>query len=203
MIKFPVVAKSIRELEKQATPGAVAGGQSQATYDIIYDTATYTSAATTTLQFFNAGRATQRLTNFGGRGAFPSPQFFECKAISVDLLIPPGATAIQDMWSLLYGTGAAGVGAPTITVTYADKNYGPWPLSQAHGTGGVTGFHTVTNLAFANNSLPDGGIWLGDSLTFKPNQQFSVDLTWDAANTLAANRNVKVNLIGVLHRAVV
>jgi len=203
MIKFPIQAKSIRTLETQATPGAVGSGQSQATYDIIYDTGTYTSALTTTMQFFNAGRATQRLTNFGGRGAFPSPQYFECRAITVDLLIPPGATAIQDMWSLLYGTGAAGIGGPTIQLEYANKNYGPWPLSFAHGSGGVTGFHTVTNLAFANNSLPDGGIWLGESVTFKPNQQFSVDITWDAANTLAANRNIRVNLIGVLHRAVV
>lgn len=203
MIKFPIKAKSQVALERQATPGPAAGGQSQATYDIIFDTATYTSAATVTLQFFNAGRATTRLTNFAGRGAFPTPQYFECAAITVDMLIPPGATAIQDMWSLLYGTGAAGIGGPTIQVTYADKNYGPWPLSMAHGTGGVTGFHTVTNLAFANNSMPDGGIWLGDSITFKPNQRFSVDMTWDAPNTLAANRNIRVNLIGTLHRAIV
>lgn len=207
MIRFPIKAESRAELEAQSSPQAVAGGQAEVSWHCIYDTATYVSTATTQLQFFNTARANQQLTNFGGRGQFPEPQFFKPYALMVDPIIVPAATAFTNMHFLLFGTGVAGVGAPTINLEYANKNYGPWPLSLAHGTGGPTGMSDTTTAVAANemslNSYPDGGIWLGgNSVVFAPNQQFSVTIEWDGALTLAANCNIRVALAGVWYRRV-
>lgn len=207
MIRFPIKAESRAQLEGQSSPQAVAGGQAEVSYHVIYDTATYVDNTTTQLQFFNTARANQQLTNFGGRGQFPEPQFFKPYALMVDIIIIPAATAFVDMMLLLFGTGAAGVGAPTINLEYANKNYGPWPLSLAHGTGGPVGMSDTTTAVAANelalNSYPDGGIWLGgNTVVFAPNQQFSVTLEWAAACNIAADVNIRVSMAGVWFRRV-
>jgi hypothetical protein len=206
MIRFPIKPRTRAQLEKLSSPQAVAGGQSEVVYHTIYDTATYTSAATTEIQFFNTARANQQLTNFGGRGQFPEPQFFIPHTIMVDPVIVPAATAFTDMHFLLFGTGVAGVGSPIISLEYANKTYGPWPLSLAHGTGGPTGMSDTTTAVAANemalNSYPDGGIWLGDSVCFAPNQQFSVNISWAGAVTLGANCNIRVSMAGEWYRRV-
>ena len=205
MVRFPIRAENRRSLEMQSEPGAVAGGQAECSWHTIYDTATYTDTVTTQLQFFNTARANEQLTNFGGRGQFPEPQFFKPYALMVDIIIVPAATAFVDMMFLLFGTGVAGAGAPTIDLTYANKRYGPWPLSMAHGTGGPTGMSDTTTAVAGNemalNSYPDGGIWLGgNSVVFAPSQQFSVDLVWDGAQDVAAGLNIRVAIAGVWFR---
>ena len=207
MIRFPIKAESRHQLEGLSSPQSVAGGQAEVSYHVIYDTATYASAATTQMQFFNTARANQQLTNFGGRGAFPEPQFFRPYALMVDPIIVPAATAFQDMHFLLFGTGVAGVGSPTINLEYANKNYGPWPLTLGHGTGGPTGMSDTTTAVAANemalNSYPDGGIWLGgNTVVFAPNQQFAITIEWAGAVTLAANVNIRVSMAGVWYRRV-
>lgn len=207
-VKFPIKPMSRRALEAISTPQSVHGGQAEVSWHTIYDTATYTSAATTRIQFFNAARANEQLTNFGGRGAFAEPQFFRPYCLMVDPIIVPAATAFTDMHFLLFGTGVAGVGSPTINLEYANKNYGPWPLSMAHGTGGPVGMSDTTTAVAANemalNSYPDGGIWLGgDTVAFAPLQQFSIEIVWDGAVTLGANCNIRVAMAGVWYRRVV
>ena len=207
MIKIPVRALSVEDLKNRTTPGYTKKGQSEAVFHTIYDTATFTNA-TVALQFFNAGRASRQLTNFNGRGMFPAKEAFQPIALTVDIMIVPGALGvgvdtISQMWNLQFGSGVAGVGAPIIEIEYSNKTYGPFKLSQAHGTGGPHGFHTVNNFSFANNSLPDGGIWLGDSVIFAPLQNFTLDILWQTPYAaLPANINIQPCIHGILHRAV-
>ncbi len=205
MVRFPIRARTLQELEALSSPQSVMGGQSEVSYHEIYDTDTYTSAATTQMDFFNTARANQQLTNFAGAGRFPSPQYFIPHCLMVDYGVIRAATAFQDMQFLLFGTGVAGVGMPTIDMEYANKRYGPWPLSQAHGTGGPTGMSDTTTAdaanQVANNSYPDGGIWLnGETVGFAPNQNFRFIINWDGAVTLAAHLNIRVTVAGEWHR---
>lgn len=207
MVRFPIKAESRRQLEASSAPQAVAGGQAEVSYHIIYDTATYVDNATTQLTYFNTARANTQLTNFGGRGSFPEPQFFKPYALMVDIILPLAATTFADMYALLFGSGTAGDGAPTIDLEYANKRYGPWPLSMAHGTGGPTGMSDTTTAVAGNemalNSYPDGGIWLGgNTVVFAPNQQFSIILEWDGANDIANDTNIRVSMAGVWFRRV-
>lgn len=207
MVRFPIKPMSRRQLEALSQPQAVAGGQAEVSYHIIYDTATYVDNTTTELLFFNTARANQQLTNFGGRGQFPEPQFFRPYALMVDIGEDMTAASFEDMLHLLFGTLVAGVGMPTIDLEYANKRYGPWPLSMAHGTGGPVGMSdTATAVAtneMALNSYPDGGIWLaGDTVCFAPNQQFSVLLQWDGAIDIAADVNIRVSMAGCWYRRV-
>jgi len=207
MIKFPIKPLRRDQLEQQSVPHAVQGGQMEATWHTIYDTATYVDNTTTNLQFFNTARANVQLTNFGGRGQFPEPQFFRPHALTVDIIIVMAATSFSDMHRLLFGTGVAGSGAPTIELQYANKSYGSWPLSFAHGSGGAVGMSDTTTAVATNqvayNSYPDGGIWLaGQTVTFAPNQQFQIDLGWAAAVDIAADINIRVNMTGEWFRRV-
>lgn len=207
MVRFPIKPASRAALEAISMPQQVAGGQAEVSWHCIYDTATYTDNVTTAIQFFNTARANTQLTNFGGRGQFPEPQFFRPYALMVDIVVPLGAEAFNDVHTLLFGSGTAGEGSPTINLTYANKNYGPWPLSMAHGTGGAVGMSDTTTAVATNevayNSYPDGGIWLGgESVCFAPNQQFEINLEWAAAVDIAANRNIRVALAGTWYRRV-
>jgi hypothetical protein len=207
MVRFPIKAASRSQLDAISTPGSVPGGQAEVSYHVIYDTVEFPAAGIAQQQYFNTARANTQLTNFGGRGQFPEPQYFRPFALMVDPIIVPAATAFVDMHFLLFGTGVAGVGSPTINLTYANKNYGPWPLSMAHGTGGPTGMSDTTTAVAGNemalNSYPDGGIWLGgNTVAFAPNQQFEVNIEWDGLTPIAAASNIRVSMAGVWYRRV-
>lgn len=205
MIQHPVVPMTRQELENRSVPGAVPGGNLEVYADMIYDTALYTSAATTQIEFFTTTRANRQLSNLSPAGALPSPQFFLLYGIHIDYGVDPAPTAWQDVWQLMYGAAAvvALTGMPTARFIYADKEYGPWPLSALHGTGALTGFGTANNLNYANPAMPDGGLFQGGGLLLSPNQNFRLVLEWAAPVTLnRGNTQIRVTLSGSKYRAI-
>lgn len=207
MLKFQVKAETQARLKQLSSPRDVMGGANQGIVWSFHDTATYTSGVTTNLQFFTTARATRQLSNLSPPGSLPEPQYFKVYAFQLDPLVPTDYQAFRDVDRLLFGSGAAGEGAPTFQFTLADKVYGPWPLSLLHGTGGAMG-HAGTTVAaesnwLANNSIPDGGYWQDGAICIPPSQNFSAEIVWGAAQTLVANRDLRVTMSGVLYRAIV
>jgi len=211
-MQVEIIPKTFAQLQDEATPKSVEGGNMEAVAWTVYDTATYTSAATTQLTFFTNTRATPQLSNLAPAGQFPNPQFFRLFSVSLDVMVPQlniGAavpTAIRDIWRMLFGSGTAGEGAPSWTFTLANKTYGAFPVSMLHGTGGPVGFGFTTAAAtgseYGNNSYPDGGFSFANSILIPPQQAFQVQLNWDAAQTLLANVNLRVSLHGTLYRRI-
>ena len=204
-----IVPRTRMQLDELANPQG--RGVSQATPWILYDSQTYTSAATTTLNFFQTQQNDRTLSNLLQGGALTDPNYFEIYNLGFDILNDGsgvvGVTEVgiaDDIQKLML------VGRPIFTLTIQDKNYGPFPLSFLHTSGGAQGFIAAGNTAatgnvqFANNSFPDGGWnWRG-SVIIQPKVGFSVQVQWTAAQTLAAgNPVVRFWMAGALHRAVV
>lgn len=204
-----IIPRTFDALQNEATPRSVDGGNMEAVAWDIYDTATYVDATTTSLTFFTTTRNSPRLSNLSPAGQFPNPQFFRIYSASLDIMVPPGAAGTQavvyqDMWRILFGSGTQG--APTFLFTLANKQYGPFPLSRLHGTGGPTGqgYSTGTTVGevYANNSYPDGGYCFANSILIPPQQAFSVTLEWDGPQDLAADVRLRTTLHGTLYRRI-
>lgn len=208
MIGQPIIARDRQELNNLAFP--VEAGQPEAVPWIFYDTQTYTSAVTTTLTFFGAAQADRTLSNLNQGGQLPEPQYFEIYNLGFDVIndgsAVVGVTEVgiaDDIQKLML------VGRPIFNLEIANKNYGNFPLSALHTSGGVwtaiaAGNTAATgNIQFANNSVPDGGWnWFG-GVVIPPKQNFSITLVWSAAQTLAAgNPPLRFWLSGTLHRVV-
>lgn len=208
---WPIVARRKDQLQEAATPTG-GSGMSEAVPAVQYDTLTYASAATTQLRFFATTKNTRQLSNMELAGQFPAPQYFELYYVGLDVLTPPQAGALSaslDVWGILFGSGAAAQGGPTLTFSIASKEQFQIPLSYAHGSGGNVGFgwSEAANAAaggaeWANNSIPDGGFPVGGSIMIPPTQGFSVVLDWPAAVALSADRALRINLVGTLHRRI-
>lgn len=202
MLRFPVQAKSLRQLKSMAEPQPVEGGQSEALPWTFYDTATYVSGTTTRLELFTQTRSNNGLSNLNGRG-LPTPQYFEIYGWTLDVLRAPGDVDVfGDVWGIINGTGATGAGTPTFAFDLADKITGPFPLRMFHGLGGISGYTTRTAQEYANNSFPDGGFWLDGSIVIPPNQTFKTILVWPSAVTLSGDVDLQIGMTGVLHRRV-
>lgn len=211
-MQVDIIPKTFDQLQSEATPKSVEGGNMEAVAWTIYDTLTYTSAVTTQATFFTNTRPTPQLSNLSPAGQFPNPQFFRVYSASLDIGVAPldiGAaapTAIRDVWRILFGSGTAGEGMPSWTFTIANKTYGAFPVSMLHGTGGPQGFGFTTAAAagaeWANNSFPDGGYSFANSILIPPQQAFQVSMAWDAAQTLVADINLRLSLHGTLYRRI-
>jgi len=204
MLRFPVKGRTLQELKGLAEPQPVRGGVSEAIAWAFHDTEQYVDVVTTHLDFFVNTKANRQLSNLTPAGSLPEPQYFEVYGFMVDVLYPPSTVAWADVSQLLWGSGAEG--APIFTFTLADKNYGPWALTLLHGTGGITGFGLGPAAAaveeYANNSVPDGGMFQDGAIVIPPNQAFSAKIEWAAAVDIAANKYIRLTMAGVLHRRV-
>lgn len=203
-----VMAKSKAQLAQIVDPQVVAGGQSEAVPWVLYDTQLFTSAATTTQTFYATQQNDRTLSNLLQAGALTDPQYFEIFNLGFDVLTANtsdagGATGrIDDIQRIML------VGRPIFTLTISDKNYGPFPLSFLHTSGGAVGmgwgtFTAEESIQYGNNSLPDGGWnWRG-SVVIPPKVGFSVTVQWAAAQTLTGgNPQLRFWMAGVLHRRV-
>ena len=200
-MRHPVVPYTKDALKQMDTPDMVEGGNLEAYSHTLYSHALYTPA-TTELEFFQAD-GNRRITNAVRQ--LPSPQYFMVYGVHVDYYVDPSPTAWQDLWQLQNGVaaGAALVGGPTLTFTYADKDYGPEQLRSFHGTGAITGFGTANNLNYANNYLPDGGFFQDGGLLLAPNQAFRALIQWPAAVTLTRGpTQICVTLSGTHYRKI-
>lgn len=205
--------KTIQELSAGITP--LMPGQPERIPWTWFDTLSYTSGTTVTLEFFQAVNADKNLSNMVAAGQIPSPQFFDLYQCSIAYLIPvtssgivaaPTATgAVTDVRNL--SNGAA-------TFQVASKDYWQGPQLALPCGGGpdanvaIAGTYAAPNQVqkeFANNGVPDlrnrYSFW-GD-ITLPHNQNFSWKLTWSAPITLlAGNSNIKVWMDGYLYRRV-
>jgi len=203
-----VVPKTRQQLYALAYPETA--NQPEAISHILFDTQTFTSASTTTLTFFNTQQSDPTLGNLEQAGALTDPQWFEIHNWGLDVLQDGSAVVgvtevgiMDDIAKLML------VGRPIFTFSMSNKQYGPYPLSFLHTSGGPTGQIAAGNTAatgniqFGTNSFPDGGWnWRGNVI-IPPKVGFKASVQWAAAQTLAAgNPLLRMWIAGVLHRRV-
>lgn len=211
---FPVVGRTLAQLKKMASPDAAVRGTSEAIAWTLFDTQTYDDAVTTQLAFFQVTNTDRSITNMQTGGTLPDPQFFEIYYFGMDVLqqvtsdvttdVTPGA---WDNIQRLMLTSRA-----FWTFTISDKEYGPWPASLLHGSGGVQGFGfaatTVAATSLANqyglNGPVDGGYCMDGAIVIPPKVGFRLQLNWPAAVDLLGTVDVELRAMmhGVLHRRV-
>lgn len=207
MIGPQVRAKSRQQLMAIANPENA--GQPEAIPHILYDTQLYTSASTVSMQFFATQQADPTLSNMDQAGTLPDPQFFEVWNLGCDLLIDGTVStvnvedgALDDIAKFFL------VARPVFTLIIASKNYGPYPLSFLHTSGGPFGIGygaaaATTGVQFGTNGPPDGGWNWGGSVVIPPKGSFRVQVQFASAQTLrAGNSQVRFWMGGVLHRRV-
>lgn len=209
---FPVVSRSLDDLRAMSQPRSTPGQGIilEAIPWVIYDTQTYTSGTTTSLTFFQAPSSDPTLTNMNGSGTLPEPQFFELYYMGLDVLEPviSNATGVASAWTDVQLLMMDATARSVFTFSYANKSYGPIPLSFLHASGGVQGqgFNEAAagtvKLTYANNSIPDGGFCWNGSVVIPPSTNFGVTANWAAAATLIADRRLRCWMSGVLHRRV-
>ena len=203
---YKINAKTKVQLLEQSNPASAT--QPEVIPWVLYDSQSYVSASTVTLAFFQTVQTDKSLGNMEGAGQLPDPQFFEIYRIGLDVLFRP-ATALavstgplDDIAQLVLS------GRGTFTLALSNKNYGPFPLSLLHASGGPTGFGWGTNTAplqieFANNGIFDGGYPINGAITIPPKVGFSIVLNWPAALTLAnGNTFLRAWMAGPLYRRV-
>lgn len=202
MYTFPVRARTLKKLAQMSQPQTVEGGQSEALAWQIYDTVSYLDNATQSLTLFTTARANRFLSNLNGNG-FPTPQYFEAYFWGLDILIPPAATAWEDMWGLLNGTGTGGT--PVWSFTLANKEMGPFPLRGLSSLGGITGYGeaAAAPIQYANNGTLASTFASDGAVVIPPNQTFEINLRWPEPIDVAAEEvELQAWVAGVLHRRV-
>ena len=211
--QHPKGVKTVQELAAGITP--MLPGQPERIPWTLFDTQTYTSGSTVTLDFFQTVNSDKNLSNMVAAGQLPSPQFFDLYQCSIAYLIPTTTSAIiaaptndgalEDVRNLQSGAALFQV---------ASKDY--WQGSQfmlpcgggLHGGIAATGVFAAPNIVqqqYANNGVPDlrnrYNFW-GD-ITIPHNQNFLWRLTWSSALTLAAgNSSIRLWMDGYLYRRV-
>jgi len=205
---MPIHAATYQQLVAAANPQTA--NQPETIPYWYYDTQTFTSAATISLSFFTVTNNDRSLSNWQQGGALADPNFFAIHHIMADIV---STTATQ------YVTSSAAVAGeindhglllltnrPRITLTLSDKDYGPWPFSLCHGTGGPTGILSSTVAAvsqqYANNGVFDGGLQIQGALLIPPKVSFAVRVDWPAAVTLSGDKRIRITMGGVLSRRV-
>lgn len=186
-------------------------GQPEAMPWFLYDTQLITSGTTSSLSFFQTVQTDKTMGNMESAGQLPDPQYFILHYVTCDILDPPIASAagtaadlgpINDIDIILKTQRA------TFTLGMSNKNYGPFPLSLCHSTGGGTGVAVATEtapkaVAAGNNGIPgSGGFPFLGSIVIPPKVGFSLTVNMAAAPTLSGNINVRIGFAGVLYRRV-
>lgn len=204
-MQYAVEGLTLQQLKDRVTPGK-ADGDMRGVPKALYDTQVYPIGGPVgPLTFFtNAAAAGRFITNMDQAGTLPNPEFFVVQYIAMDILgIQPGAFArLADVYSILFGLPAGVGGAPYALLRYNSQEWGPWPLSQMHSTGGPTGFAANFALGalveYANNGIPgSGGIWIGGALILQPLKAFSLNLEWSALAPITNAAQIRVSLWGM------
>ena len=207
-LMYPVRARTLDELKEMASPQTVPGGQNQALPWILYDTQVLTGGTTTTLRFFNAPANNPFVSNVPGSGMLPDPEFFEGWYWGIDVLRPVGLGA-NDVATGPWNDVNAILQGGIATMTRQQKDDGPFPLGAFRGLNAIEGYGYsqaanagVGTVQYAQNASL--GHWcLDGAWVIPPMTRFSIRLDWETAPaTLAATVNLRVWLMGVLHRAV-
>lgn len=193
------------ELTNISRPGYNPGGNMEMYPYTLFDTAQVANGATSST-FFSVGR-TGILTNLESPGSLPSPNFFQIGEIHVTPQIVITGAADPQQWNDMDEIVRAARGQLSLKIQ--SKLYGPWPITQAQGLGGVTGFGiamadaTAESLLQANNGVPGGsGIPIDGNLVLTPRASFQATLEWDRALVLSATVFVQVAMSGAYYQAI-
>lgn len=199
-----IVAQPFSVQNRKAIPPS--GMSPEAIWHAAYDTQTYTDNATTSLDFFTAVNADKTLSNMEAAGQFPAPQVFNLFGIYADLWTAVGvstdaATAgnANDLYLLLM------VGRPSWRFTLQNKNYGYYPLSMLHGSGGPDVFFSQTVATVSQQTaknIQHGGWNYNGSITIPAQTSFQFNVIWQAAQNLTADWRIRITFTGILSRAV-
>lgn len=203
--RIPVFGKSYEQVAAAAYPQVA--GQPEAVPWIFYDSETYVDASTTTLTFFQTTKNDRSLSNMEVAGSIPNPQAFQLYYTGLDVLRAPTtaaggvAGAIDDIHRLVL------TGRPRFTLILSDKNYGPFPLSFLHASGGAIGFGWGTftaeeSIQYANNGVFDGGFCWDGSIIIPPSTGFRWVVEWPSAVDITADVVLRLWIGGALFRAV-
>jgi len=182
------------------------GRSPEAIWHCAYDTQTYVDPTTTTLDFFTTVNNDKTLSNMEAAGQFPSPQVFQLYNITCDVWTALGVSTdtaaagnANDAFLLLF------TGRPSWLFTLQNKNYGRYPLSTLHASGGPEGFVSSTvatsSQQFGRN-MPHGGWSYNGCITIPAQTSFQFNIIWAAAQNLTANWLIRIGLFGQLDRAV-
>ena len=202
-----IAARPFRVENAKAIPRS--GRDPEAIWHFAFDVKTYTSAATTTLNFFDSTNVgNDFLSNMELPGQFPAPQVFDIHGIFCDMWAPAAGVStnaatlgnLNDIMLLMF------VGNPIWLLTFQQKKYGPYPLSTLHGTNSPVSALSQTVAAVSqqqatNDSRGPGWSYNG-SITIPANTAFQFNVRWQAAQTLTANWLIRIGLSGKLSRAV-
>lgn len=207
-MRIPIRGYTFEELEGQATPAALPGGNLEAYHQPYYDTQTYPAAGIGELTYFQDVSNDRSLSNMEAQGQFPDPKFFRLFGIMCDILLPNAVDAWDDMVNLI------SIGRPMLSLTISDKLYGPIPLQMCHTSGGIQGFGThaaATTVAattidvvtqYANNGIQDGGFSHDGAILIPPKIGFNINVRWGNAQAVANDTLIRVLLDGVIYRRI-
>jgi hypothetical protein len=177
--------------------------------DVLYDTLTYTSAATTELIFFaqSIATVTRDITNMTQPGLLPNPESFliQCPRFFVKW------TAANMSAATFAATVASDLVILTnraiVTMQFGNKRYGPWPLWMLSAGGGpdLRLSMNATAPIFTDYGQLGGPLFaIFPNVMVSPLQNFQVSITWPAgAVTLGAgNPAISMVLEGQRARAI-
>lgn len=205
--------KTIQELSAGITP--MLPGQPERIPWTWYDTQTYVSGTTVSLDFFQTVNNDKTLSNMVAAGQIPAPQFFDLYQASVCYLIPVTSSGIIAAPTATGGyTDVRNLSSGSVNFQVAQKDC--WQGSQfmlpcGGGPVGdivIAGTFAAPNQVqqqTASNGNPDlrnrYTFW-GD-ITLPHNQNFLWRLAWSAPITLVAgNTAIRVWMDGYLYRRV-
>lgn len=212
-LQHPKNVKTVQELAAGITP--MLPGQPERIPWTWFDTQSYVSGTTVTLDFFQNVNADKNLSNMVAAGQIPSPQFFDIYHCAICYLLPVSAPAAAAAPSAAGSwTDVRNLSNGAAIFQIANKDYwqgaqlnlpcggGPFGDISTSATFAAPNSSTVQN---ANNGFPDlrnrYSFW-GD-ITIPHNQNFLWRLTWSAPITLqAGNSLIKVIMDGYLYRRV-
>ncbi len=204
--------------------GVVQSGNMQGVKHIYYDTTTYTSASTTSLEFFNTTRSSNSLnlyTNFTQDGKITPSEAFIVTGISIAFGNPiwvhastsARTSAILDGEST-YGTYWLLLFHGNLEFHMAYKQYGAFPLWRMGGGGGIYGgaseavatTATTTTMdqitSWANHGVPSTSDIYEIVYAIPGGVNFYAKMNWGSAQTLIADTLIKLMLDGWLMRPV-
>jgi hypothetical protein len=181
-----------------------------------YDSATYTSTTTTSLDFFSTVQTDKVIGNMEAAGQIPAPMYFQIFHLGIYPLIEPLAVNIGDGTMLQLGASndMFNLLAGNADLQIAQKSYWNAPIFLCPPGAGVeaavTAMGTYTaesssTFEVATNGVADlrnrNNFW--GMIVIPHNQNFRLRCTWSAALTLAAGNSViRAYLDGYLYRRV-
>ena len=201
---FRLVSKPQEQLEQQARPLT---GIPEVVPWYFFHRRTYSSGASTEVDYFNQTETDRGLSNMDLAGQIPTPQYLEIYSFHFDVLQPVTSTATGVTGAISNIELLRRSGRGRWLFELSGKTYGEFPLSGIGPVGNPVGFGFGTVTA-ATESVQWGG-WIAQFaaqdplLTIPPTTAFRARTRWTTAQTLTADVVIEFGLWGALHRKIV